>query len=820
MKKKTTTILIFSLFATCSFASNITDPFWQQAFNAGLPGSWTIGDESGQGVLWERCENPYTCLPNSITSTSCRNDEFRSNGFEDGFMFVNSIDHGQLPNNSISYLQSEQIDCTDKSKVFIQFQTYIHAADINSPTSNAVLRVKSGNGPWTTYTVFPYLNPASVEKMESWNPETVLIDISAAAANKPNITIEWNWTANSDVTWMLDDVALFDVDPQVDNVVWGLTQGNFSGGLNGWSVTVESDTCRWRWKNTGLAYLPTGGAKADFYACWPGAENGAMLMNASPCSLPGLNTQYSKSDLLSPTINLSGVNFDTKLNLKYNQAFAVANAAPFFGLPITSVAVSIDNGQSYIDTIDVNSQQPWLQGKCEEVSVRLPGIVAGKPQVRLKFMFAGDTHFWMVDNVRITYANDQDMVLNPAFYNISPDFKQPKNQLRPIRLFAQIKNAGNSIMEDVKVLVEVKNNSNFVVFKDSLEFGMVEPSDTWLDVVFPNKFLPEPQVGNYQIFYRVKSSTPDQTLSNNSVHWDYEVTEGVFAKNDFCKSNVGYFLPTDSYDYEIGNCYYVQKGSGLKASSVSFAYRNTGNLAAANAVLSINLYQWKKGSNMGDANGDTIANADEFELIAYNAYNASADDRDMVVTVPVSGEMDSVDLADSTYYFVTIGYLDPVAIGGTIMPFPIAGSEEFNYGAMFYNSYEDGIPAFTSMLREGDETYFRANAWALRRIPFINLNVVQYVSDTYQPFQKRQNLAIAPNPANETIQISCDFVSHNQPTQVEIFDICGRLALRREFQNGFVSQMPIDVSRLSNGSYTLRVISGANTASRKLVVTH
>ncbi|MCF8244535.1 MAG: T9SS type A sorting domain-containing protein [Saprospiraceae bacterium] len=820
MKKETTTILLFSILSYGILANNVANPFWQESFNGSFPTAWSIGDASGQGVLWEWCDNPNDCPPATLANLACSDAEFRSTGFDDGYMFVNSFANGPLPISSQSYLRTEFIDCSDKAAVFIQFQTYIHAV-YNDPTTNAVIRVRSGNDPWMTFTVFPYLNSAMMGTLQSWNAQPVLIDISAAAANKPNITIEWNWTAKFDIAWMIDDVALFDSNPLYNNAVWGQNafQGDFAGGLNGWTVTQQLDTCRWRWINSGLMYLPVGGAEADYYACWPGAANGAMLMNAAPCNLFSPSTPYSRSDLRSPIINLSNIPAGTKLDLKYNQAFAVANRATV-QLPITSVVISIDNGASFIDTIDVNPLQPFLHGKCEAVSFRLPNAVAGKSQVRLQFIFSGDTHFWLVDDVRIAYANDQDLAINPGFFSVAPDFSQPKNQLRPISLFTQVRNEGNSSMDNVVVYAEVRNSLNNIVFIDSVSLGLVDPSDDWEDVFFPDKFLPAPQVADYQVFYRIKSSTSDQNLTNNNVHWEYEVTEGVFAKNKFCFSSNGYFFPSESVDYEIGNCYYVPNGSGLKAKSVSFAYKNNARLDDANAQLSINLYQWKNGDNIGDVNSDTIANLNEYELIAYNIYDADSDDNNMVVTVPVSGEMDSVDLKDDTYYFVTVGYLDPVAVNGVIQRFPIAGSEEINYTAMFYNSYEDGIPAYTSMLREGDDVDFRANAWALRRIPFINLNVVQYVSSTDQLLNNPKEITIWPNPANETIKLTCDFVSYNHPIQVEIFDLCGGLALRKEFENGIVSQLPIDVSRLSNGSYTLRVICGANTVSTKLVVVH
>ncbi|MBK9016917.1 MAG: T9SS type A sorting domain-containing protein [Saprospiraceae bacterium] len=803
-----------------SFANNIIDPFWQQSFNDGFPTAWSTGDATGQGVLWARCDNPNTCPPAIHANLACSDTEFRSLGFEDGYMFVNSFQHGPLVNPSQSYLRTELIDCEDKTAVFIQFQTYIHAV-YKDPDMNAVLRVRSGNGPWTTFSIFPNLNTATMESLQSWNAQPVLIDISSAAANKTNVTIEWNWTANFDVAWMIDDVAMFDSNPTYDNVVWGQIpgQGDFWGSQNGWTVVNNQlDSCKWVWVDNGIIYLADNNPKADALACWPGVDNGAMIMNASFCNRYGNSSLFSRSDLRSPAINLSGIAAGTKLDLKFNQAVAVANQATT-SLPITSVAVSIDNGLTFIDTIEANPIQPYLHGKCGEVSFRLPAGVAGKPQVRLHFIFSGDIHYWMVDDVRIALTNDRDLAINPAFFNVAPDFSVPGSQVRPISLFAQIKNAGNLGMDGVTVVAEVKTSGNSVVFQDSVVLGTIEADEEWTDVFFPNKFLPSSQPEDYRIFYRLKASEPDQFAANNQVHWEYHVTDGVFSKNEFCSRSVGYFLPTESVAYEIGNCYFIPKGSNLKATTMNFAFKNVPSLANANVQLSIYLYKWKKGSNQGDVNADTIANIDEYEVVAYNLYEITGDENDQVVTVPVSGEFDHVDLEDDTYYFVTVGYLEPAISQGNFLRFPIAGSEEVNYTAMFYNSYQDGIPAYTSMLREEDDTDFRANAWALQRIPFVNLNV-EFASPTNQLVHNPLKISLQPNPANELVQLSGDFSVNEPPIQVEILDICGRLVLRREFENRIVSQLPIDVSGLSNGSYTLRVISGDNRVSEKLMVLH
>jgi hypothetical protein len=821
MKKETITLLFFSLCTCALFASNIVDPFWQENFNSSFPVAWSTGDGSNQGVLWARCDNPNICVPALYGDAACRDAQFRSTSFQDGYMYVDSYIHGNISFPSQSYLRTSVIDCSDKDAVFIKFETYINAFT-KDPDVNAVLKVKSGSSPYTTFTIFPLLNNQTVSRLKSWNAQTVLLDISSVAANKPDVVIEWYWSTKSDIAWMIDDIALFDENPTYDNVVWGQNagQGDFLGGSNGWSVTNQLDSCKWSWTDNPAIYLVGNSGKAHALACWSGVNNGAMIMNASYCYLQGNASQFSRSDLKSPSINLSSIPPNTPLDLKFDQVLAAGNPASS-QYPVASVSISIDNGLTVLENFDVNPNHPFLLGKCGEARFRLPKEVAGKSQVRLTFIFSGDTHYWMVDNIRIALADDRDMELSPDFYNVARDFSVPGSQVTPIALHTQLKNNGNLPMSGVKAYARALDFDGVAVFTDSIEIGTVDAGDIWLDINFPHPFTPSSQPEEYTIWYEVTSNDEDEFPANNRAHWKYKVTENVFSKNEFCSTSNGYFFSTESDIYEIGNCYYIPKGSNLRAVSLSFAFKNDVNLAAGNAQLSTRLYEWRNGDNYGDENKDSMANFNEYNLIAYNSYNVQGGDGGTIITVPFSEDSDTTLLKDDTYYFATVGYLEPVIVANQVQKFPIAGSEEINFSAMYFNTYNSGIRGYTSMLREGSNSYdFRVNAWGLTRIPFVNLNVEPFVNANSQVLGPASELKLFPNPASTQILLTADFLGLNQPVQVEIFDLCGRLVKRQEFPKGNVSQLPIDIYQLSNGSYNLRVISGSNLAGAKLMVVH
>ncbi|MBK8563613.1 MAG: T9SS type A sorting domain-containing protein [Saprospiraceae bacterium] len=643
------------------------------------------------------------------------------------------------------------------------------------------------------------------------------MDISSVAANKSNVQIEWRWTTKLDVAWMIDDVELLNGNPLLDQVIWH--EDNFLVGPNNWSVLPSNqfDSCHWVSVDSAMVHLPVGD-KAFALACWPGVEDGAMLINASYCSRYGNSSPFTRSDLLSPKIDMSGIPTGTRLYLRFNQLVALANPAQT-GMPKTSIAISIDDGINFIDTIDANPLSRFFQTACGEANFQLPLSVAGKPKVRLKFIFSSDTHFWLVDDVRIAHSYDNDIEINPLFYNVAPDFGVPASQVRPVSFYAQVRNAGNIANNSIIAHVAVFNSVNEKTFEDEVVLLPVQPSDSWTNVNFPNKWTPAGYAEDYIVHYWVTSSQDDENMLNDRVYWRFKVTEDVFSKSEFCPTTIGYFLPVENHTYEIGNCYYMPKGSKLKAEAVSFAFRNAALLANKNAELNINLYRWKNDDNNGDVNNDSTANLNEFENVAQNNYKVMGNESNEVVTVPISfqPEVETI-LEDDTYYFVTVGYLNPVFQNGQPVVFPIAASEEINYTAAFYNSYADGKPAFTSMLREGEETEFRANAWALRRIPFMNLHVSPYVNSVEGQDRENIDFTVSPNPSNEIVWLTAEFEGNQEPITVEIFDLCGQKVLENRFETGNVSQQPIFVGKLSNGSYMIRVISDGKMSSKKLLI--
>lgn len=813
MKLRNTLLMLFwALFIASPMMA--TQPFEYQNFDQGFPASWVTGDPSNQGVLWEYCSDFHDCPPATFQLFFCRQERFESPTVENGYLFVNSYALQNPPSPHQSFLRSNTIDCSQKAQVFLRFSTFIAGGE-SLPEKDAVVRVKAGASGWQEYKVFHHLDENS-QTLNSWNPQVAVLDLSDLAANQPDVQVEWRWTGKNGFFWAIDDVEFFDENPVYERAVWGNVpgQGDFSGGLNNWTVTSTGDSCRWIWDNTGVIDLPDADVYANAVGCSPSLPNGVATVNASFCLFGGTTSPYTRSDLISPAIDLSGIPAGTRLALRFDQLVSIVNPSNP-NLPVTSVLLSLDGGNSFIDTLDANPILPYQKPFCGTTTLDLPIGVAGSASFRMVFVFAGDAEYWMVDDVRIVEQFDRDLRISPTFFSIAPNYATPAGLVQPFGFQADVDNIGQEPMDLATLYLTVKKDATGeIVHRDTLLLGSMMPGESALDVYFPKTYSPPPLAADYTCQYEVKSSQSDENPLDNVARWKFEVTDDVFSKDKGeCFIN-GSFTPNGSHEYEIGNCFFIPAGTHPKATSISFAFR----LVSSELIgrdLRIRLYKWKTPTTWGDVNGDTLATADEYTEVSFNIYTIVGDEKyNELITVPVDPINPYVQLEDSTYYFATVGFEDIQSQA----PFFISGSEELNYTSMFWTSYQIGPPGYVSMLRLGNDDYFRANGWGLQRIPIVRLNV-DNVNSTGEAIPVPPSMfEIYPNPTAGRLVINFSEKTHYEGLTVEILDIWGRLVATRQFDNTFVSQLPIDLDGLSNGHYILRVVTDGFSSSKSFFI--
>lgn len=815
--------LIYSFLLINGFLlANPPATFWSEDFSNGLPPGWTTDDLTGNEIVWEHCTNFLSCPPNGEIEL-IPNEWFRSESFEDGFPYLSPYGIGIIDQTHESVITSSTIDCSDKNEVFLSFSSFIISGE-SEPEESAILQVKGDNGVWTDFTIYPFFNDNDLQSGElygfqSYNPHKSIIDISQVAANQSDVQIrwKWSWTGFEVYFWAIDDVELFEENPLYERTVWGSEsgKGDFAGSLNDWSV-IGGGPCLWKWNENGLMDTPDSNDEANYYVNSPSQLNGVAMIDGSAC-----NFQPVFSELVSPTIDLTSIASGTLLDLVFNQSGALTNF-PELSDPVTSVSISLDGGVSYGTPFDINKNKVFIKVFNEQVSIPLPEGVAGNAEIRCKFTFDGNVIFWAIDDVHIVERYERDLVVNNDYFLVAPNFSTPGAAVSPVTFAVEVMNKGSLVQDQSTVFIDVLKGKNTTpIFQDSIIVGMLEPGEIVDDLVFTNKFFPEKWNAKYLCRYRIETDEADEYLSNNDIYWNFHATDTVFSKTKGPSSINAGFFPTSSINYEIGNCFFVPPGANLRATGINFGYGNKALLDGSE--LKVRLYKWQKDNSWGDANQDTLINEDEFTRVALNIFYTAEDANDLdpldkIYSVPISFESDtiSIPLEDSTYYFVTVEYND---VETPNQRFPIAGSEEIDYTGMYLQSYLEEVPQYVSVLRSGDEEFFRINSWGLKRIPYVELTVERVITSADEIVENDIPFSVFPNPTSDLLNVEIgDTVDLGAEVEIEIIDVFGKLVRKVEVENKFVSHIPITLSDLSNGSYILRVVSDNRSGSRPFVV--
>lgn len=826
IKTTITFLLIFHVFYVAAY--NIV-PFWKEDFSSGqLPFGWQSSDSAPNNPnVWKHCTDFNECPPVSFDDLGVfPKFRFQSASMENGFVYLDPHMFGGTHSSSLT---TNAIDCSTNAQVFLAFNTFIVGQFSNLETK-AIVEVRKGNfGDWVPFTVFPNLNAQKVEQnpmavaldakwIDSFNGQNICLDISQVAAGEPVVYIRWrwDWSGEDELFWLVDDVNLLDENPLDENAIWGMApfEGDFTGGVNGWTVPFVFN-CSWIWSDDGLLDTQDGDTLADLYNCSCTASDGAMVMDAL-CNYP--DPTPSLTELISPVINLSFADPNKRKGVRFTQAGLIGNNAGN-DLPLTSLMVSVDGGIKFIDTVFLNLSEPFQKPFCKTKTVPLPLEANNASELVFKFVFSGNSYFWIIDDVRVVELYENDLQISEDFFAVAPNYSIAASMIEPMEFIAEVKNVGNTRQEMTELFVEIYNDfSHELVFKDTLFIGSIDPDEVSVPIAFSKKFIPK-QGFSYTGYYIVTSEQEDESPRDNVASFQFKTTGNILSKNkDRFSISSGFTPESQNVRYEIGNCFFIPPGADLKAMSVTFALANAAQIADEPTNVRVNLYQWKNDVGTGDVNGDYLANEMEYQKVAEETYTLADNTLSMWDTIQVSFSS-AVTLEDSSYYFATIDYYDPAIYQGFIMPFFISGSEEINYNAMFYQSEATELPRYVSMLRLFGSPDFQVNGWGLMRVPFVQLNV-DFSTATTDPEEEPISFILYPNPTADQIYLSLTDDQNRGKIAYEIYDICGRLVLARQNVLGYVSHLPIDVSQLGNGLYTLRVIVGSQTTNQLFVKTN
>ncbi len=216
MKKFTSSFLMLSFLLL--FGSNLSaqTPFWTEDFDSQLPADWTAIKVAGDNTpssnwVWTNTGPAGGFSTGALLSTTATN----------GWMLFDS-DLNCSGNQDVR-LVSPKVNCTGRDVVILEFET--HYRRFNDKT---FVRVSVDSVNWTEIEIFAgftnnMFGSGTTVPGDAINPFKVTVDLTATAANQPQVWIAFRFLADpstiiagTDVgcaySWQIDDVALYDID--------------------------------------------------------------------------------------------------------------------------------------------------------------------------------------------------------------------------------------------------------------------------------------------------------------------------------------------------------------------------------------------------------------------------------------------------------------------------------------------------------------------------------------------------------------------------------------------------------------------------------
>ena len=805
----------------CSWTLIGQIPFFQEQFDGDtLPDEWSTADVSGnlanQLVLWDICMNPMECPPSNyfFFKRSTQKKSFDAPSAGNGYAYSHAFP-ANLNGNSTpfrSQLTSSTIDCSDHSEVHLTFTTFISNL-LSEAFDNAQVLVSIDSMSWTPFQIYPGLG-LSGDTLFTTNPLPVTLDISSVAAGAPNVYIRWEWTGTKEFVWCLDDVRLYDTDPYYFKAVWGHLpgQGDFSNGLNGWTVDNSVNPAfdqGWIWSP--LAYFGDALLAPDgFYLGSKTPLDGAAIMNADSYSTNGGTSGPPNpwpcyvSSLVSPTIDLSDV--DQQLAMKFTQVASLNTGVESYDY-FTSYSYSLDDGATW--SVPLNANLGLYVNSKYRPAVRyfpLPEELLGESTVKIRFTFAGKFFAWGIDDVVIYERADFDLELKRNFFAVAPTLMTPGFMVDSLHFLVDVENVGQNLQEEVRVMVEVRDkSSNDMVFTDSLFVGELAVNELAENLIFPNAFLPPMEPTTYQVSYFHKSQEEDLFRINDTVKWEFIITDSILAKET---GPTNAFAPQGDNNYSYGNCYYIPASidTGIYVTDFTFGIGDPEEID--NVMLTILLYQW-----VGQASDDDdMASLDEMELVGLNTYTVDKDEIDgrAVITIPINEDNSPVLLEKDAYYLAVVKYVNTNPVKNYYMEI----SEQYDMQATYYLYDVLGKKRYMTMFDQGNDDEFSITGLGtgFDQIPLARLHLTTIVGTRNFP-EWEGEFGVQPNPATDFTLLSIQTKEIVSDIRVRIFDIQGKLWMDKNLGKGNSFKERVPLKQMPPGTYFVHLQSGKNRKS-------
>jgi len=596
---------------------------------------------------------------------------------------------------------------------------------------------------------------------------------------------------------------------------------DFNGGFNGWSTTglscfgTGAENAAWEWVDGGSLQSDCFGT--GFITQSPTRCNGVLLFHSEfndnlgdctdglglgPCPAPQV------AQLTSPPIDLTGSDAES-YSLRFHQMTGQFQSDYM-------ITWSIDGGVTW-DTSAVNTQLETfdLVQANPVISVPLPGT-GGADSVIVRLTYFANYYFWAIDDMQIVAQEANNLQVNEDFYALPPNAQFPLSQAEPISFLADIENVGALTQPNTTLNVSIFSQGGQEVFNEDLEYGNVPGNTLVENVPFGETFVPT-DTGTYLGLYQLRSDSMDFDTTNNTLPFTFRVTEQLFAKEGGATTPIvpaaGNWDAGEVHSWAYGNHFYVPNGDGQFIRTLQFALGDPA--ADIGQSIALAVYEWPD-----DANNDGIADRGEIAQVGFDIYTITGNEAaGGIIEVPFPTFDDPIPLKNDMAYLVMLEYY---ASDETTVSF--AASEEFDYNATVFLSQVQGMARYSGVLGvEGDLSTANFSTVGFGRdvVPVVRMTVgSEPVTSTREVAQHlNDQFYVFPNPTAQQLNVRLALSEQADEARVEIFDMSGRLQWYRTWSQVRTEQLPVDVSNLPSGTYTVRIVTNNGVGSQRFMIT-
>lgn len=371
------------------------------------------------------------------------------------------------------------------------------------------------------------------------------------------------------------------------SVIWS---EDFANGFPaGWTVDNPNGECPWVYSLDGSwgYFNGNNGASGDAAIASTTAANGFLICdpdsaNNTNYGQPSGSTYiYHDSYFVTSSIDLQGF---PSVNLQFQQSFRFNN-----GIDL-EVMVSTDSTTWTTYTVQGDATNNQASPDPDLVSINISQVAGNQPEVWIKIGWSARVYFWMIDDMQIVEAPDNDLAIETVFHKGTGDSlyttnytQQPWRQAQEDSMLfgAEINNLGSVTQTNVVLTTDVQGPVNYNQSSPALDSLPVLMVDS-LDIA--TAFYPA-ALGQYSIEFSVASDSTDAEPLNNTVTELFEVTDTVYARDDGNYQGNGiWYGPGTTYQVGCGFDIYTQD----TATSISVLFQGS---TQPSSIVSINLYE-------------------------------------------------------------------------------------------------------------------------------------------------------------------------------------------------------------------------------------